>query len=500
MKLSDQKLPEQTTTPNNDTVHYKRDSGRRIIHMQTLSTLIDEASHHARVCEEKICFRYETWVGLVCYFTYSCEKCKYAFKVVSDHCDSSLPVNEAAVWGIIKGGGGYNSLFDFFKILDIPPLSYVLYKRAEYKIHDFFENSLEKTIKQNGLEEMELALQDPATIYYDGTPGITVTCDGGWGKRSYGHSYTSLSGCAVIIGNRTGKILHLGTRNKYCTICDRQQPKNQKQKKHTCFKNHNGTSSNMETDIIVEGFLSSQKTHNLIYNKMLGDQDSSCYATVKDAMRSKYKVNVEKINCVNHAIRSLNSKLYKMKNNTKAYSLKSRKWLEAKITKLGLGCKSAIIYNHQNNGKDSNWNSLRGDLLNVPKHVAGDHKGCRKYFCKKVSAVEEIVSDSAFWKDLGTCFSQIADLSPTLIPNMKSNMAESFMSLMSKYLGGKRKNFYHRNQFTTRVLFAGNNHRKGNHADRLTYKLIFNKSPKTIWSRKPHGYRLVKTRRVCFHV
>jgi hypothetical protein len=46
---------------------------------------------------------------------------------------------------------------------------------------------------------------------------------------------------------------------------------------HTCHKNCHGTSIAMEAQIIVEGFLSSVDMHGVIYNKLVGDGDSSVY-------------------------------------------------------------------------------------------------------------------------------------------------------------------------------------------------------------------------------
>jgi len=47
-------------------------------------------------------------------------------------------------------------------------------------------------------------------------PLLTVLVDGGWPKRGYGHSYDSNAGVGVIIGERTGKVLYMGSRIKTC--------------------------------------------------------------------------------------------------------------------------------------------------------------------------------------------------------------------------------------------------------------------------------------------
>ena len=57
--------------------------------------------------------------------------------------------------------------------------------------------------------------------------------DGGWSKRSHKHSYNAKSGVAIIIGKETGKLLHIGVCNKYCSACAQNMPK----ESHQCFKN-----------------------------------------------------------------------------------------------------------------------------------------------------------------------------------------------------------------------------------------------------------------------
>ena len=52
-------------------------------------------------------------------------------------------------------------------------------------------------------------------------------------------------------------------------------------KAYTCFENWTGTSSSMESDIILEGFLAAEKQHGVCYiNYFIGDRDSSIYPTL----------------------------------------------------------------------------------------------------------------------------------------------------------------------------------------------------------------------------
>ena len=112
--------------------------------------------------------------------------------------------------------------------------------------------------------------------YHEGVPVITVIVDGGWSKRSHRHSYNVNSGVAIIIGKATGKIIYLGVRNKYSSACARGiSPR-----KHTCYRNWDKSSSEMETDIILEGFLEAERVHGVRYIQFIGDGDSSVYSTL----------------------------------------------------------------------------------------------------------------------------------------------------------------------------------------------------------------------------
>jgi hypothetical protein len=112
--------------------------------------------------------------------------------------------------------------------------------------------------------------------FHEGIPAITVIVDGGWSKRSHKHSYNANSGVAIIVGKETGKLLHVGVRNKFCTACARNIPKD----KHHCFKNWDATSSEMETNVIVEGFVEAERAHGVRYTTVVGDGDSSVYSSL----------------------------------------------------------------------------------------------------------------------------------------------------------------------------------------------------------------------------
>ena len=73
---------------------------------------------------------------------------------------------------------------------------------------------------------------------------------GGRSKRSHKHSYNANSVVAIIIGKATGQLLYLGVRIKCCSACAQGIPTD----KHQCYKNWASSSSEMETDTLLEGF------------------------------------------------------------------------------------------------------------------------------------------------------------------------------------------------------------------------------------------------------
>ena len=144
--------------------------------------------------------------------------------------------------------------------------------------------------------------------YFQGVPAITVIADGGWSKRSHKHSYNAKSGVAVIIGIHTKKLLFLGVRNKYCSTCSIAKTSGKEIPTHVCFRNWNGSSPAMETDIVVEGFRQAESTHGERYMRLVGDGDSSVLTSIHQRVPVWGRF-VRKIECVNHAIKNYRGKL-----------------------------------------------------------------------------------------------------------------------------------------------------------------------------------------------
>ena len=78
-------------------------------------------------------------------------------------------------------------------------------------------------------------------------------------------------------------------------MCARADTKGEEPPQHECHKNWDGSSSSMETDIIVQGFKEAETKYGLRYTKFVGGGDSSVYPAlitgVRTPMGSRYQQN-----------------------------------------------------------------------------------------------------------------------------------------------------------------------------------------------------------------
>lgn len=249
-------------------------------------------------------------------------------------------------------------------------------------------------------EERDAAIME-GRIDSNGIPLISVIADGCWSKRSYKNNYSALSGAAAIIGQKFGKVLFMAVRNKYCCICARADKIKITAKPHKCFKNFSGSSSSMESDILVEGFKASLDMHNVIYSTIISDGDSSTYAKILQ-VRPYPHHTVEKVECRNHILRNLCNKLRALTTDTR-HPLKLRKLFSSeKILSIRKSVSSAVKYNKSLNlDLSKRIENLHRGIINSPQHVFGSHDKCRNYFClgNKVGEINHVpeLSKNILW-------------------------------------------------------------------------------------------------------
>ena len=69
---------------------------------------------------------------------------------------------------------------------------------------------------------------------------------------------------------------------------------------HDCYKDWDQSSSQMETDILLEGFQQAEATHGLRYTLFVGDGDSSVCPTLIGGVAGWGRV-IKNQECANHA-------------------------------------------------------------------------------------------------------------------------------------------------------------------------------------------------------
>lgn len=177
----------------------------------------------------------------------------------SDPSDDRMGENSSAVLRTISTGCGYSQMAEHHAALNISAMFYRQYAKHHNKLYNVVYNVAPSTLKE-AEEEHNFAVKN-GEVANNGVPYITVVPDGAWSKRLYRINYdasTDATCHSCIIGAQTGKLLFLGVRNKYCTLCARYEEKRETCKPHICFKNWKGSSTGMEANIIV-GFRTSME-------------------------------------------------------------------------------------------------------------------------------------------------------------------------------------------------------------------------------------------------
>ncbi len=282
--------------------------------------------------------------------------------------------NLAAVWGQMASGGGHSSLQETMSVLGVPTMGKKCFIETEREIGEYWRMILEEVMVEAGKEEKRLA--EMRHDHHNGVPAITVIVDGGWSKRSHKHSYNAKSGVAVIFGHETGKLLYIGVRNKYCSACK------QGIEKHVCSKNWDKSSSEMETDIIVEGFKVAEKMHGIRYLRFVGDGDSSVYPSLFEGV-PEYGVDIKKIECANHACKCYRGSLEKLVVENTSY--KGKDGLTLKMRKRLTSAARCAIKMRSVDGCRNAVHQLEEDLINGPRHCFGYHDKCSPDYCKVAS-------------------------------------------------------------------------------------------------------------------
>ena len=212
-------------------------NGNRIVSLDRCIHLLTE---HCASCRVPLSFLGESSRhGLASVFVSQCPKCYSIIRsdtssMMTYNNDSHYTTNVQALLGqVATGGGGGERLEEQLACLQIPSVTQATFIQLERQLGAVFEQLVGDCLMAAGKEEKGLA--EAKNCYHNGVPTITVVVNGGWSKRSHKHSYNAKSGVGVIFGAATKKLLFIGVRNKYCSICAISQRKNSPPPPHQCY-------------------------------------------------------------------------------------------------------------------------------------------------------------------------------------------------------------------------------------------------------------------------
>lgn len=448
-------------TIEDDSVETENLIGRRIVDIKHLFDCIANIQHKPLDCNfTNLKFCTEKRTGNISKFVFKCAMCNKIEIIWSEIPTQHVNINVALVEGIVCTGNGYSQLEEICAATNMPCMSNQTFFKIEKQIQGTFESCALDEMLAAGEEEKRLALLNN-DVDSEGYPLVKVIADGSWPKRSFKTGYSSLSGCACIIGYRTKKVLFLGIRNKYCCICERAQKLEIPIPKHKCFKNWSKSATSMEEDIIVEGFQRSLEMHGVKYNMLIGDGDSGIINRLLITMPYGPNLVVKKVECKNHLLRNFCSKLKqlgKKTNNHKGYvSVPTRKKVESNVLRLRRAVVGAIQYRKNEATTDQDKiKKIKDDIRNSANHVFGQHDNCAEYFCKRPieqNSVPEL-KESGIWIDIQKHLSLLVNNAGSLLLDVTNNSAEQLHSVIAKFIGGKRVNYTARGSYQARCFGA----------------------------------------------
>ncbi|KAL4112571.1 hypothetical protein QTP88_016326 [Uroleucon formosanum] len=478
-------------------IHHDKDTeeiyvikGRRIVDIKFMFDKISKIKHEGFDCTFlNLSLQKEKRYGFYSEFIFICNVCnKNEIISTEPSLDTNglLAINMAVVSSAVNTGQGYSQLQQFSAILNMPCMSNPLYQKCHEKVSSYTESVALEGTKEAAKEEARLAIEH-GDVNKNGVPMITVVADGAWSKRSYRSNYNALSGVGCIVGYRTKKVLYIGIRNKYCSVCHKADVIQKVPGEHICYKNWSGTSTAMEADIIVQGFKQSLQSNNLIYSHLIGDGDSSVMKKINLAKPYGNDVIVKKIECTNHILRNYSNRLKDISTKRKSSSGTVvpgliRTKLKENLPRLRYSVTKAIEFRkNMTTSNDAKAKCLKNDITNGPYHIFGFHDECDEYFCKRKKESEfNLVPEMqkcGIWNDIMAAVNLVAYHSDSLIYHVNNNVVESYNSIVAKYVGGKRINFSFKGSYSTRCHTAVSSYNFGPQYLRHFHKKMTNRSP-----------------------
>ncbi|CAF1349679.1 unnamed protein product [Adineta steineri] len=346
--------------------------------------------------------------GLYCSLVFTCQ-CSNAIKInTSKQCPktSKRDINIRSVIGkfivsiVIHKlmeylaayfvGIGHQGLSKLCGVLNVPPpIDSDHFSRTITHIFPMFESHKLNSMK-NAIEE---------ACHESNKRQLTVSGDGTCQKRGF----SSLHGVVDIMSScSNAKVLDLERLSKNCSICTgalsikHSDPAKYSdiKNKHTCERNHTGSSGSMETVGMHRLFSRSERMYNVQYTNYIGDGDSKVFS--KLTSDPPYEdASIRKIEDVNHFSKKMFNRLQKLAEDLKKTKIDG---------KLGIGGKGRMTKQMMINFKQyyrqaivrnkTNLHEMVNSVWAIWKHKASSnkephHEWCSTKYCGYLRSLEK---------------------------------------------------------------------------------------------------------------
>ncbi|XP_052088170.1 uncharacterized protein LOC127725289 [Mytilus californianus] len=254
---------------------------------------------------------------------------------------------------------GPHQTVNFLAGINIPPIAVKNLKIREREIGKSIEKCAEMSCQKALQEEIDLSRDEDD--HSNGT-SITVSFDGAWQKRGSGRSYSSLTGHATMIGEKTGKCVSQGTKSADCRKCMYVDEKGDGH--HDCRKNHTGSAKSMESNLAVE-MVQELQCKGCKVSCIIMDDDTTTLARLKENINS----DIVKRSDRNHQRKNIVSDLYRLHKKHKG------KLSTSTISYLTKDLDYAIAQNK------NRAEQLSQNIYSIIPHSFGDHSKCDLSWC-----------------------------------------------------------------------------------------------------------------------
>eukprot|EP00117_Sycon_ciliatum_P022925 scpid72803/ scgid6114/ len=296
---SESEIDEEQDDDDDDAADCCGVNGNRIVDLSSLQEFLDNFAICRKCSSGTLRLADSKKRGLGTVLTLECNACGYLGNApLSKKAGRSFEVNKRSVLGMRRIGRGWNALRKFCGIMNLPPpVTESVYNTHHKQLMTAaVSNVAEKDMLQCAVELKQL----------DNTDKIAVTFAGTWMRRGY----SSLFGVFACISWRTGRVLDVQVKSRYCHECALWNDEEERgvvtaqefqewKEQHYCKANTKASAPGMECEAASGVWKRSVEKRSLVYTTYIGDGDTKGYNRVYKE-DSYGGVPIAKEECVGH--------------------------------------------------------------------------------------------------------------------------------------------------------------------------------------------------------